>query len=111
MRAWTWYFHSNQDGIVVAAEGVDKSGKGVLRVCFDADVLSLTEAERTLRVPVCALGVMSFRRSDEVLSLLEAVAREHLQQACVNLFFFMISRAFENHAQHEGRCVKKYRRT
>ena len=73
---WSQCFHCNQDGVIVAAEGVDKSGKGVLRVRFDADALSLKEAERILRVPVCALGVMSFTRSDEVLYLLGAAAGE-----------------------------------
>ena len=55
----------------MAAEGINMSGKGVLQVCFDrvgnCDDVSSGVAETALRVPVCALDVMGFRHSEEVL--------------------------------------------
>ena len=72
------YIHPSQEDTVVAAEGIDKLGKGVLLVSFTPvtntalDGLGLQEdasmeSDIQRRIPVDALEVVGIRCSDEVL--------------------------------------------
>ena len=64
---------SHQEGTVVAAEGIDKSGKGVLQITFmdlsKTDPRALESqrdaASTSLRIPVDVVEMMGFSRAEE----------------------------------------------
>ena len=53
----------NQEAVVVAAEGVNELGKGILQVSCQKEPMA---GESTFRAPIDALEVVGFRCSDEV---------------------------------------------
>ena len=61
-----------QEAVVVAAEGIDEFGKGVLQVSMDIATTTVycdndpLAGERTFRAPVDALEVVGFGHADKV---------------------------------------------